>query len=88
MPLRDSRRHANGKPGIAAFVGERTNSAPVHMIVRLIPLAPHPPRDVHLKRSSGQNRAALLLMKPRCLLDEVGNRLFGHGQSCRARRSP
>ena len=45
---------------------------------------PHPPPDVHLKRSSGQNRAALLLIKPRCLLEELGNCLLGDGQSCRA----
>lgn len=34
--------------------------------------------------SSAVARAALLLIKPRCFLDEVDNRLCGHSQSCRA----
>jgi hypothetical protein len=42
---------------------------------------PQPSPDVHLKRSGGQNRTALLLIKPRCFLDEVGNRLLGYRQS-------
>ena len=41
-----------------------------------------PSFDIHLRRRDGQNHVALLLIKPKCSLDEVCDCLRGHGHSC------
>ena len=43
------------------------------------------PGLVHLKRSGSSTRAVPLLIKPRCFLADVGDRLFGYGQPCRSK---